>query len=180
MGLVGFNDVDDSVHGIYTVRANDGGDLVRLDQPGDFGVPGSYSPDGQTVAYSGTFDRVENALILVNVDGTNRRRLGSLTGGAGSWAPDGRSILVSSRDRLYSVDVVTGAATTIRIKTATAAQLWGGVWSPDGTRILVRRHISGDNVDLFTMLADGTDVVQVTNSPENEVFMDWGVHPLDQ
>ena len=178
--MEGFNDVDDSVHGIYTVRASDGGDLVRLDQPGDFGVPGSYSPDGQTVAYSGTFDRVENALILVNVDGTNRRRLGSLTGGAGSWAPDGRSILVSSRDRLYSVDVVTGAATTIRIMTAPAARLWGGVWSPDGTRILVRRHISGDNVDLFTMLADGTDVVQVTDSPENEVFIDWGVHPLDR
>jgi hypothetical protein len=177
--MEGFNDVDDSVHGIYAVRASDGGDLVRLDQPGDVGIPGSYSPDGTRVAYSGTFNGAENAIILVNVDGTDRHRLGSLTAGTPTWAPDGRSILVSSRDRLYSVDVATGVATMIRVKNAPDAQLWGGVWSPDGTRILIRRHISGDNVDLFTMLADGTDVVQVTNSPENEVFIDWGVHPLD-
>lgn len=177
--LEGWNDADESLHGVYTVRATDGGDLVRLSQPGDVGVPGTYSPDGSLVAYVGTFDRVENSLILVNVDGSDRRRLASGYRGP-TWAPDGRSLLVTSRDRLYSIDIETGLATMLRVKEAPDAQIWDGVWSPDGTRILFRRHISGVTVDLFTMLADGTDVVQVTDTPDNKYFMDWGVHPLDE
>ena len=171
---------NDSRHGIYTVRADDGGDLVRLSQPGDFGIPGAYSPDGQTVVYTGTFEGVENAVILVDVDGTNHRRLGTLTAGGPTWAPDGRSILVSSNAHLYSIDVATGAAALLRKQGAPDAQLWGGVWSPDGTRILFAQYISGTNVDLFTMLADGTDVVRVTDTPDEERFMDWGVHPLEE
>jgi Tol biopolymer transport system component len=178
--MEGFDDNNPSVHGIYTVRTSDGGDIVRLSAPNDGGVPGAYSPDGRTVAYAGTFDGVENSLILVNVDGTNRHRLGSLMAGPPTWAPDGRSLLASSNDRLYSVDFATGKATMLRIKASPDAQIWGGVWSPDGTRILFKLHISGDNVDLFTMLADGTDVVQVTNNPDDDRFMDWGIHPLDE
>ncbi len=59
------------------------------------------------------------------------------------------------------------------------AQIFKGQWSPDGTRILIRRYMGGSNVDLFTIRPDGTDLVQVTNNPENDRFMDWGVHPLE-
>ena len=177
--MEGFDDNVPDVHGVYTVRASDGGDIKRLDQPGDVGVPGQYSPDGKTVAYGGIFDGTADSIILVNVDGTDRRRLGTLTPGYLAWAPDGRSLLTSVDSRLYSVDVVTGKVTWIRMKGAPAAQIWGGTWSPDGTRILFRWHIDGDNVDLFTMVPDGTDVVRVTDDPDDERFMDWGTHPLD-
>ena len=173
---------DEQVHGIYTVRASDGGDLQRVDQPGDQGVPGAYSPDGTTIAYNGTFEGAEESLILVNVDGSNRRKLGFSAFQAPSWAPDSTSLLVARAGLLYSIDAATGIATTIRIQGDPGAVLLGGQWSPDGSRILFKRFMGDENdpnTDLFTMLPDGTDVVQVTNSPEEDRFFDWGTHPLE-
>jgi hypothetical protein len=180
--MEGFNDADESVHGVYTVRASDGGDLVRLTRPGDAGIPSAYSPDGSTVMWvlSSALDEPTGALMLVGADGSNERRLGTLAVAAGAkWAPDGRSVLASANGRLYSIDVVTGRATPVRIKSAPEARLFGGMWSPDGTRILVRRFVSPDNTDLLSMAPDGTDVVQITNDPGDDIFFDWGIHPLD-
>ena len=170
---------EEDVHGIYTVRASDGGNRVRLSVPGDGGVPGTYSRDGSTIAYTGTFDGVEGALILVNVDGTNRRRLGAL-GDVGNpqWAPDGRSILVGRHGVLLSIDVATGAPTPISISGQPNVPIASGQWSPDGTRILFKRFISDENWDLFTMLPDGTDLVRVTTNPDDDRFFDWGTHPV--
>jgi len=60
--------------------------------------------------------------------------------------------------------------------------LGGAIWSPDGSRILIKRYMNGDvpnpNMDLFSMRSDGTDLIQVTNDPDDDRFMDWGVHPL--
>lgn len=170
-----------NIHGVYTVRASDGGDLVRLSVPGDGGVPGTYSADGSMVAYTGTFDGVEGALILVNVDGTNQRRLGTLADvGDPRWAPDGRSILVGSDGILYRIDVATGAPKPLAVKDGLSGPISSGEWSPDGTRILFRNFVKGDNWDLFTMLPDGTDLVRVTNDPDDDRFFDWGTHPIEE
>ena len=178
--MEGFND-DPDAHGVYTVRASDGGDLVRLTKPGDAGIPAAYSPDGTTVMWvlpSG--DEEPGALMLVGSDGSNERRLGTLAvNWDPTWAPDGRSVLASAGGRLYSIDVATGKATPIRIRAAPNAVLPRGMWSPDGTRILVKRYMGGQNIDLFSMLPDGTDVIQVTNNPDDDRFFDWGVHPLE-
>ena len=179
----GFSDdieADVQIHGVYTVRASDGGDLIRITKPGHGGIPAGYSPDGKTIAFWVSLPgREEGVLRLIDTDGSNERQVGSLAGYPGGWAPDGRSILFHSAGRLYSVDVASGKATQIFIKDSRGAVIYGGVWSPDGTRILFRRYIGGNNIDLFTMLADGTDVVRLTNTPEEERFIDWGTHPLE-
>ena len=179
----GWSDVvgEEDVHGIYTVRASDGGDLVRLSVPGDGGVPGTYSHDGSMVAYTGTFDGVDGALILVNVDGSNRHRLGPLVdSGNPHWAPDGRSILVGSGGILYRIDVATGAPKPIAVKDGLSGPIGSGQWSPDGTRILFRNQVQDGDWDLFTMLADGTDLVRVTDTLEDDRFFDWGTHPIEE
>jgi hypothetical protein len=179
--MEGFNEVNPDVHGVYTVRANDGGDLARLTKPGDAGVPSAYSPDGATVLWVlPSADEGPGAMMLVGTDGSDERRLGTLAvAWDPTWAPDGRSVLASSNGRLYSVDVATGRATQIRMEDAPEAQLYRGLWSPDGTRILVRRKMDGQNTDLFSMLPDGTDVIQVTNDPDDDPFFDWSIHPLE-
>ena len=94
-------------------------------------------PDGTT-----DIER-QDGLMVVNTDGTGRRRVGTLGDGSrAEWSPDGRSILVSSRG-LYSVDVATGVATRRTIEDQPDACLGGATWSPDGTRILFKKYGGG-------------------------------------
>jgi hypothetical protein len=180
----GFSDdpaADVQIHGVYTVRASDGGDLVRLTEPGEGGLPSAYSPDGTLVLWLKALgDDGSCQFMLMNSDGTDERRIGTAQGGCDpTWAPDGHAILASLNGRLYSIDVATGKLTQIRIKAQPGAQIWRGQWSPDGSRILIKKYVSGSNIDLFTMLPDGTDLVQVTNNPDDDRFFDWGTHPLE-
>ena len=119
--------------------------------------------------------RSENGLMVVNADGTGRRRVGTLLdiGDRAEWSPDGRSILVASQGRLYSVDVATGSATPLAIKDQPDASLGGATWSPDGTQILFKKY--GGGAVIYTMRLDGTDLVQV--SPRDATGADWGTHP---
>ena len=94
------------------------------DETGGRDIPGTYSPDGTMIAFVGAIapatdgstgiEARRDGLMIVNADGTGRHRVGTLDiGDRAEWSPDGRSILVSSQGRLYSVDIVTGSATPL-------------------------------------------------------------------
>jgi len=52
---------------------------------------------------------------------------------------------------------------------------FGPVWSPDGTRIAFSLTRSGMYAaDIYTSRPDGTDLQRVTNTPDNEINVDWG------
>jgi dipeptidyl aminopeptidase/acylaminoacyl peptidase len=174
----GWSDADPTLNGIYSFRASDGSDLQRVTTaPTGHDIPIGYSPDGKTLAFTGDLgiEGVDGGgLFLINADGTNRHRVGDLTIVSGDWAPDGGSILAATTTLLYSIDIATGRATRVP---ATGDSLGNPQWSPDGTRILFNRAV-GNQTEFFTMLADGTDVVRVTNDPDDDYFADWGTAPL--
>jgi len=172
----GWNETDPTQDGLYLLSASDRTDPFQLTHHRD--VPGAISRDGSMVAF-----QRDGHLWVVGIDGAGEHQIGDLSipinGTEMSFAPDGLSILVSSNDVLYRVDVATGSQTPIRTETDRFAPIWGGVFSPDGTRILFRRP-QGDDADLFTMRVDGTDIVRLTTTTVDERFIDWGTHPLDQ
>jgi hypothetical protein len=193
----GWDYTDHSRSGLYTIRSSDGGDLVRVTTPpdshdmhGSFSptetsgrdIPGTYSPDGKMIAFAGAvapatngttgIEAQQDGLMVVNTDGTGRRRVGTLViGDRAEWSPDGRSILVVST-RVYSVDVATGLATPLTIKDQPDARLGTATWSPDGARILFAKF--GGGAVFYTMRLDGTDLIEVTGAGGT----DWGTHPL--
>jgi len=181
-----WNDTDPSQTGLWSLRSSDGGDLHQLTTSanGEHDIPIGVAPDGSSIAFTrAVTPQGSPRLFLADPDGTNARQVGDIQVDWGDWAPDGRSILVESAGRLYTVDIASGTAKAIVIAASPdEGNLGNPAWSPDGTRILFTRlvDIGGGQTkaNLFQMRPDGTDVIQVTNGPEDDYPADWGTYPL--
>ncbi len=55
--------------------------------------------------------------------------------------------------------------------------LFGAVWSPDGEWIAFSQTISVFRADIYTSRPDGSDRLQVTDTPDNEIVVEWGPDP---
>jgi len=185
----GWNDTDPSQTGLWSLRSSDGGGLRQLTTSTNGGrdVPIGVAPDGSSIAFTrAVTPQGSPRLFLADADGTNARQVGDIPVDAGDWAPDGRSILVESAGRLYTVDIASGTVTAVVIAASPdEGNLGNPQWSPDGTRILFTRQVdvgSGQGgqagIHLFQMRADGTDVIRVTNDPNDDYPADWGTYPL--
>jgi hypothetical protein len=182
----GWNDTDPSQTGLWSLRSSDGGDLHQLTTStnGGHDIPIGVAPDGRSIAFTRVVTPEGSPrLFLADTDGTNARQVGDIPVDAGDWAPDGRSILVASAGRLYSFDIASLRPTAIVIAASPdEGNLGEAQWSPDGTRILFTRQVDvgggQTKANLFQMRADGTDVIRVTNGPEDDYPADWGTYPL--
>jgi Tol biopolymer transport system component len=185
----GWDDTDTTRNGIYTVRSTDGGDLVRVtESPAEHhDIPGDYSLDGNQIIFSRSLpeplaiDGDDSHLMIVNLDGSDEQRLSDQLMGGGRLSPDGTTILTTSGNYLTLVPVGGGQAIPIHIADAPNDLALGGAWSPDGQRIVFTLHPrSAAHSDIYIMLSDGTDLHQVTNTPnQDEEFADWAPVPQD-
>jgi FlaG/FlaF family flagellin (archaellin) len=182
-------------HGIFTVRASDGGDLVRL-TPRD-GTNPNYSPNGAQVVFqgvqgahgacipqapspsggtftcpTGTFriGDLDGSVFVVNADGTGLHRIASGMAGVHfppSWSPDGRWILFSDFRAVYVVHPDGTGLQQITLEDPRLRQAIYPSWSPDGTRFVFVGRTGSDPFDnLFTARTDGTDVEQITHTQD--------------
>jgi Tol biopolymer transport system component len=177
IALEGFNDEDPSiVHGIYTVRASDGGDLLLVTDKGI--CPCDYSPDGSRIA----FPAGAGQLGVIDIDGTDFRLITppNFNGDSGlSWSPDGRWIVFNrpGSGNLYIVHPNGTGLQQIPLRGAGRgrARAFAPGWSPDGTRIVFSMYTAASGqVDLYTAKPDGSDLMRVTNTPDVDVLADWG------
>jgi Tol biopolymer transport system component len=177
LALEGFNDDDPSiVHGIYTVRSSDGGDLQFLTERGI--CPCDYSPDGTQLA----FPAGEGQVGIIKTDGTGFRLITPRNfngdGGLG-WSPDGRWI-VFNRPGSGNLYLVHPDGTGLQqVPLAGAGKDRAGAfnpgWSPDGTRIIFSMFTrASGQVDLYTANPDGTGLVRLTDTTDVDVMADWG------
>jgi len=188
----GFSDADPMVvHGIYTMRATDGTDGSDLRFVAAGACPCDYSPDGSQLVFlggsspaqgSGTSHRDYWQLFVVNVDGTGLHAITPpdfVVDSGESWSPDGRWILLHHPGGdLYLVHPDGTGLRQIAFQGAGKSRFraFGPGWSPDGMRIVFSMFIPGVSPgDLYTSRPDGSDLRQVTNTPDlNETSADWG------
>jgi len=171
-------DQDPALNGIYTARATDGGDLVRVTTapPGSVEAPSGFSPDGSQILFlrQNGADDEHLSLMIVNVDGSNEHAVTEQQVGSASWSPDGTTILAGADQSLLLVPVDGGPVTTITFE-AGVVNASRAAWSPDGEWIVFTRTDSVGE-DIYIVQKDGTDLRQVTNTPNvNEEFGGWGV-----
>lgn len=167
--------------GLWLVDVN-GGDERRLlpAEDGQLDQPGSWAPDGRTIAFTrcrdvppGELGFIENtcAVHTVSPDGSGLRKLADRSSQP-AFSPDGRSIaFVSDRDEhgehavgsdevqfandLYVMDADGGAQR--RLTESESLDEGTPSWSPDGSRIAFAREGPARFVEqLMVVDADGT------------------------
>jgi Ca2+-binding RTX toxin-like protein len=170
---------------IFVVKP-DGTGKVRLTEPAEGSGDRSpvWSPDGTRIAFVSDRDGGFPEIYTMNADGTGLNRLTAnvFIDGNPSWSPDGTRILVErccpdGTSDIVSIDVATHAETNL---TNTPASMeFDPVWSPDGTMIaFVAFPVGGDNIDIWAMNADGTNVIRLTNDPAPDLSPDWQPLPI--
>jgi len=131
----------------------------------------AWSPDGRQVAFSSYRDG-NWEIYVVDVGGGNLERLTEHPENdfSPSWAPDGRRLVFASRRLadadLFVIDVETRALTQL---TKGQRNEYDPAWSPDGAWIAYVTRIE-DQGDIFVMRADGSEAVNVTDSPYADDF----------
>jgi len=187
---------------LYIMDADGSNPRPLLADTSTFDVEPKISPDGTRIAFVRIrkYNRglQQEAIFVADIDGSGERRLTSWGLGAEhpTWSPDGRWItfndasgkqvdysphadkLVSgSNESIYLIRPDGGNQHVIYQGTSNT----GGVkpiFSPSGSRILFasvdyKHRIFG--VDLCVMRADGTQAVDITNTPGLfENFRSWG------
>jgi TolB protein len=178
---------DKSRDGLYSYRADDGGDLVRLTDPSpsqDYEI--AFSPDGTKILFTRAIPPYDHSgpmkLMTMNVDGSGMQRVnppGTMAGltslgivSSASWSPDGRVAFVAS-DGSYWDDrravFVANADGTGAERITSWNETLSAQWSPDGEWIAYDRATPSGPHDLFIVHPNGTGPTRVTSS-ENDVF----------
>lgn len=174
----GWDDEDPTRNGVYTIRASDGRDLLRVTRSPDgaHDIPGSYSPDGTLISVVRSSEPDHGALFTVAATGGNVRPIEAGDTFGSAFAPDGLSILVDGpASTLSQVTVADGSITTIApVVPQKPYGAFGGRWSPDGQRIAFSMAPNRSLLAfIYTMDADGSDVRRLTAGSGQEEFADW-------
>ncbi len=186
--------------GVFSIRASDGGDPVRLttNPYGAEDLATDVSPDGTRFVFvrykpgaspGPNPDRTQQvALFVENMDGTGLRQLTPFGLAAGheiasaNWSPDGREIITEMpHGRLFIVHPDGTGLTPIPLQTGTGKYFaFQPHWSPDGTRIIFNMYINGGQ-GIYTANLDGSGLVQVSFTTNFAAVFngpDWGTHPV--
>ncbi len=141
---------------IWTVRP-DGSDpkqLIRGDHDGH-DVDPVFGPDGRSLAFSSTRGP-SVGVFTASIDGSKLKRI--CDGDQAEWSPQGKSIVLRRRDKLFTREISTGKERQI------SPDGWphpsGPAWSPDGKTIAFACRWDADNA-IFLVASEGGPPVKV-------------------
>lgn len=158
------------LNGIYSVRASDGGGLVRL-LKGPVSTP-RYSPDGTRLSFFDTKEGVSptgsGALFVMEADGGEPVRI-TPWGYAlddRAWSPDGSWIAFQRPyGQLYLVRPDGSDLHPVPLNLPPGTGALNPSWSPDGTWIVFSLQRS-DRAEIYMARPDGTGLRKVTGTPD--------------
>ncbi len=158
----------------------DGSDLRRISHSLAVEVEPKFNPrTGAQIAFTSGRGGGPPQIYLMDVDGANVQRLVSGGGDAVNpgWSPDGQRLAFSwtrgYEPGNYNVFVLEIATQQMTQLTFGAGRNEHPSWAPDGRHIVFSSNRAG-GTQIWTMLADGTQVKQLSAQGANEM-PEWGV-----
>ena len=159
-----------------------GGDVRPLIEGVVHASSPTWSPDGTHLAFWG--DESPDSLFIADPDGSNVRRLTSQiwisTDKPPTWSPDGRFIAFSAEsgpnkedERLFVVEIATGAVTRVGPDRPIDVRSFFPSWSPDGNWIafigVPHSNASGGDTGLWVVRPNGLEQHRLPTSPGVEL-----------
>ena len=171
IALEGFGqDGHPELDGIYSVRASDGGGLVRLLR-GPVSPP-RFSPDGTRLSFFDTKEGVSppgsGALFVVEADGSEPRRITpwGYTFGDHGWSPDGEWIVFQRPfGQLYLVHPDGSGLRRVPLGLDPGTGAVNPSWSPDGAWIVFSLLGPEDRAQIHMVRPDGAGLRMVAGAP---------------
>jgi TolB protein len=173
--------------GLYTVRASDAGDIVRVSTtlPGGFDNGYGYSPDGSRILYA-QFDSNHIAtLVSVKPDGSDPIQLSPpglsiidvdfFDRVAADWSPDGSRVAFAAEKLsigrfISAVFVVNADGTALRQITPSGVGGVSAQWSPNGDMIAFTSGCCG-LPQAWVVHPDGSGLRRVTTAVNRDFFL---------
>ena len=157
---------------IYTVNA-DGTSLTNLTPNPAMDRFPSWSPDGKIVFSSDRSGKDE--IYVMNADGTTLKQIssGQDRNDEPHWSPDGRWLAYHCMEESTTSICITPAGSPDQvIQIAGTSPVWSPINADGGLRLAFHCW-SNDQSDICTVKPDGSDLVNLTNSPEDEIDPTW-------
>jgi dipeptidyl aminopeptidase/acylaminoacyl peptidase len=164
--------------GIYSVRASDGGGLVRLLE-GPVAPP-RYSPDGTRLSFFDTKEGVSptgsGALFVMGSDGAGLVRITpwGYAFADHAWSPDGRWIVFQRPyGQMYLVRPDGSDLHRVPLNLPPGTGALNPEWSPDGTWIVFSLQ-RPEQAEIYMARPDGTSLRKVAGAPDVQAqHPDW-------
>lgn len=183
-----FSDFRDGSWNIYSVNANAGAAVRQITTSNSHEYSPVYSPDGKAILFLQSEIQRGKAGEVVSSKSylwTYSLSSGALTqyveGKAPSYLPDGQRVVISRHNRdtgyndLWLVDLENGQEFSLASSKTRGFDMPSV--SPDGKKVLfVSRSTSetvSDNLDLYLINIDGSDLQQLTFHPGHDMSPQW-------
>ena len=139
-------------------------------------IPRGVHPDGSQIVVQSN-ETGNNEIFKMNADGTGKVNLTNHPASDAwpRWSADGTRIFFHSNRAgnfdIWSMDPFGGNLVNLTAGSAVSDNTVEV--SPDGQKLAFTRSLPGGNSEIFTMNVDGTNQVNVTNSPGFDSIVTW-------
>ncbi|MDH4156687.1 MAG: hypothetical protein OEW00_05370 [candidate division Zixibacteria bacterium] len=170
-----YNHFNELSWSLFTVDSNGDNPVQLTDVQNVWDARPRWSPEGKKIAFCRTYpqDNYREEIWVIDPDGINAHRVGTINGNCPFWSKDGERLLftswVGSANEIFEMNADGSNPTQL---TNLKSEIYWPQWSPDNSRNVFQSNKDGDE-EIYVMQSDGTNITQLTQNTAEDGDADW-------